>query len=486
MSIKRSFAWLSSAQGVGIVLQFASSVVLARYLTPYEMGIYAVAIAVVGSLSLFQQLSLPALIVREEVLTEDIVRTSFTINAAVTALLALVLALASVAGAHLLGDPGVGRVLLVIAITPLFGIFAFLPSAHLEREGRFKELAIVSTISSVLTATATISFALSGFSYMSIAYAQVVGSAAYAGLMIAFGRRHVSHRFGVQAWRRVLGFSVQMIAVSGLTNLSQRMSEVVLARVLGLSALGIYNRASGMNNLVWNNVHSVVGRIVFVDFSEHHRRGTSLSERYLLTIAVITAVLWPAFAGLALTAKPLIELVYGPRWLPSALPLVLLSIASIILASITMTWEVFTSTGQVKTQTRVEAVRAVVGIVSFTAGCFISLEAAAAARILDAVIAFMIYRPHLNRLTNTSYRVLGPIYAKSALLTVLAVTPAAVMMLYDSSPPVLLFSAAVATGIGLWGVGLFILGHPLAVAATGLLDQWITRRHRRQAPMDGA
>ena len=291
MSIQRSFAWLSSAQAVGVVLQFASSVVLARYLTPHEMGIYAVALAVVGSLSLFQQLSLPALIVREEVLTEDIVRTAFTINALVTALLALILAAASFAGAHLLGDPGVGNVLLVIAVTPLFGIFAFLPSANLERDGHFKELAIVATVSNVLTAIATIGFVLFHLSYMSIAYSQVVGSASYAGLMIIFGRRHVSHRFGIQAWRRVLGFSVQMVAVSGLTNLSQRLSEVVLARVLGLSALGLYNRASGMNNLIWNNVHWGSG-------ANRLRRffGTSSPRRLRLArgiscpIAVVTGV----------------------------------------------------------------------------------------------------------------------------------------------------------------------------------------------------
>ena len=60
---------MALAQGSALVLQFAASVVLARYLTPYETGIYAVALAIVGVLSLMQALGLQSLIVRKEILT---------------------------------------------------------------------------------------------------------------------------------------------------------------------------------------------------------------------------------------------------------------------------------------------------------------------------------------------------------------------------------------------------------------------------------
>ena len=72
MSLKRSLAWMALAQGCSLVMQFAASVVLARYLTPYETGIYAVALAMVGILALMQALGLHSLIVREENLTQEI------------------------------------------------------------------------------------------------------------------------------------------------------------------------------------------------------------------------------------------------------------------------------------------------------------------------------------------------------------------------------------------------------------------------------
>jgi O-antigen/teichoic acid export membrane protein len=56
LSLKRSLAPMALAQGCSLILQFAVSVVLARYLTPYETGIYAVALAMVGILAIMQTL----------------------------------------------------------------------------------------------------------------------------------------------------------------------------------------------------------------------------------------------------------------------------------------------------------------------------------------------------------------------------------------------------------------------------------------------
>ncbi|CAA9531491.1 MAG: hypothetical protein AVDCRST_MAG91-2995 [uncultured Sphingomonadaceae bacterium] len=463
MSIKKSLAWLGLAQAISVVLQFASSVVLARYLTPYEMGIFAVAVATVGMLSLFQQLGLSALIVREEVLTNEVSSTAFTINALITTALSLVIVGASYAGAAFLGDDGVRQVLLVLAVTPLFGVLSFLPGANLERHGRFRDIAVISTMSGVIGAVTTIVLAVLGFKYMSIAYAQVAGSAALALMLIIAGRQHFSCKVGFMAWRRVADFGLQMLAVSGIASASHRLSEIMLGRLLGLASLGLYNRASGLNGLIWNNIHMVVGRVVLVDFAGLHRQGISLRERYKRTVAIVTAVLWPAFAGLAIVAEPFIVIVYGERWVPAVVPFVYLAIASMILVAITMTWELFTATGRLRTQTRIEFIRALVSFALFVGGCLISLEAAAAARVLDAIFSVLLYRPHLNRMTNTTAADFWPIYARSAVLTALAVAPAAVLMTWgeaNGSPTLL--AGVIGLGIVLWSAGLFALKHPLA------------------------
>ena len=416
MSLKRSLAWMALAQGCTLVMQFAASVVLARYLTPYETGIYAVALAMVGILALMQALGLHSLIVREENLTQEIRTTAFTLNACIAILLSLSIAAISLFGGSFLSDKGVQETILALAVTPLLGIFSFLPAAQLERDGKFQTLALVGIACNVAGTIATITLAIHGFSYMSIAYAQWVTVGVYVLILNIIGHRYTSYRLGYKAWRRVGHFGLQIFAVSSVASLSMRISDIMVGRLLGLGALGIYNRASGLNGLIWNNIHLVIARVVFVDFAALHRRGIPLRDRYLGTLEIMTATLWPAFAGLAIFARPFIMTVYGEKWLPAALPLMFLCTASMIKVGITMTWEVFAVMGELRAQTRIVCTRVALSLPIFFAGCTISINAAAAASIVEACLAFLLYSPYLDRMTKTSLSDFLPIYGKSACL----------------------------------------------------------------------
>jgi O-antigen/teichoic acid export membrane protein len=413
--------------------------------------------------------------VREKELTAALRATAFTVNLLLALGLAVVIAGVGFAGAAWLAEAGVRRVLVVLAAVPLIEAIAFQPGALLERSGRFKEISLASTASVIIGTVSMIALAMLGFSYMSVAYAQCIRVATNALLLNVIGREHVRFRLGIVAWRRVAYFSVQMLAVSGITALSARLSEIVLARLLGLAALGIFSRASGINNLMTSNVHLVVARVVFVDYADRHRQGESLRQRYLQTIAVATALLWPAFAGSAILAGPLILRIYGSPWLPAAPALALLSLASIIRVAITMSWELFAVTGNLAAQTRIEYVRAISWLAVFAAACTFGVTAAAGASIVDASLAFVLYRRHLDRMTETNLTDLMPIYLRSAVVTVLGILPAASLMAayrWSPSVPWPLALGAVLLGIALWAAGLTRLGHPLVPELVSLLKRF--------------
>ena len=94
----------------------------------------------------------------------------------------------------------------------------------------------------------------------------------------------------------------------------------------------------------------------------------------------------------------------------------------------------------------------------------ISLEAAAAARIIDAAFAFLIYRPHLNRMTDTRTADYWPIYAESLLATGVAIFPAAVVMVLTGphGPSLPILVASIFLGAACWFGCLMVLGHPVA------------------------
>ena len=463
MLVKKSVAWISIAQAGTLILAFVSSVVVARHVSPREMGIFAIGVAVVGVISLLQQLGLPAFIIREEKLNKKIIATAFSINAVITSLLALAIFAGSFFLGALFDEPGLEKVLIVLALSPLPGIFAFVPSSILERQGRFKRLSIIMLASTATTYLTAIGLVLMDFSYMSLAYGQVAGSLVLAILAIVAGRHHFTMRIGIYDWRRVAGFGVQMLFISGASNAAQRLSEIVLGSVQGLDGLGFYNRASGLNNMIWSSVYQIISRIVLVRFSDINRLNGSFRDDYLKIMSFTTALLWPVFVGLAIISEPLIALLYGEAWLGAAVPFVCIAIASTVAVPAIMNYQLLVSTGKLRQATQVEVTRAFIGVGAFILGSLLSVTAAAASRIIEAFSNVNLYRPHVSKITDVTLSDTGPVYLKSAALTFVAIAPAAVCVsgFGGVSAPIPILAVSVLMGVFLWVCGLAISRHPL-------------------------
>ena len=465
MSFRRSVAWMAASQGCLFVLQFGGSVALARLLTPYEMGVFAVAAAVMGVLGILQAFGLAVFVVREPQIDADLLASAFTVNLILAALVAFLVAGFSVAAGIFLHEPGVRRVTLVLAMIPLIGIFEFLPAARLERESQFRAIAMMNLVRAGASILVQVALAAAGLSYMSMAWGQIAGAVASAAGFTISGRQYVSFRLALTGWRQITLFGMQQLAIQGVNTLSQRISDLLIGRLLGLSALGLYGRANNLTGLLWTNAYMILGRVILVDLAEQSRTEMNLGNRYLRTVEVISALLWPSFAGLAILAGPLIYIVYGPAWVAAARPLSMLALASIGFISLGMTWQVFIVCNETSQLVRLEWTRSGIGFVLFAVGCFFSLSTAAAARILESFVAIAIYLPRVESITGTHRSDFLRIFRSSAIATVIPCSPAFILMtIYGWSPhvPVSLVAAAIAAGVAIWLGILHLMGHPLS------------------------
>lgn len=463
MSVKNALGWTTLAQLVASVLQFASSLVLARVLSPEEVGVFAVGVATSGILAVIQQLGLPGLIIREEVLSRNFEATVFSINLIFSLIVAIAICVAGSLAEMIFDDRRVEHVMYVLALGPIVFSLSFLPSAHLERDGNFKMLAFAAVAGAAATALFTIALLYMGMRVMSLAYAQLIGYIVTSVLLIWFGRRYSKIIFGLRQWRQVASFSFRVVLISGSYNISQRISEMSLAKLAGLPSLGLYNRASSINGLIASNVYSVIGKVYLVHFAQSHREGNSLSPHYLETASALVVILWPAYLGIALLSPYVLTVIYGPQWSPAAVALSLLCVASAISVSVSLSAELFLATGNVNTQARLEMKRACISTVLFTAGALISFEVAAATRIIDAVLAVWLYRPHVKAMAGVTSRDFSSIYKVGGFLTVLALLPSAAALLFfpESLRHLPGLISSILAGVLLWVGGLQLVSHPL-------------------------
>lgn len=463
-SIRRSLAWMTVSQAGQAVTQFAASLVLARLLSPYETGVFAMAAAVAGVLGMLRSIGLANYVIRAPAIDRDFLAGVFTVNAALAAAVAALIVGISVVGGHLLGEPGVRDVLLALALVPLLGSLELLPSACIERQGNFRVISMVNLGRNLVATGVMLGAAVAGHSYMSLAYGQLAGAVTAVIAINMAGRRYASLRLGLAGWREIARYGLDMLATTGVLQVYMRLSDFLLGWMLGLHALGLYTRASSLLTILWENFQLIILRVVYVDLVGQKRLGKSFRGSYLHVLSVATAFLWPAFGGLGVVAGPLLLTLYGPQWVDAHLALSLLSMSCIVGSTILMTWEVFLASNETRRMVRLQTIQCSFGVAAFSIGCLGGIAGASAARIVEAFANVLIYRPHLARMTDTSLRDVLPILGQGLVLLALAIMPAALVMTAHgwspTAPPAQVLGGIVA-GVACWGIGLRLLDHPL-------------------------
>ena len=477
MSLGRSISWSVGCQLVSFIVGFGSSLITARLLSPFEMGLNAIAVAAMGIVQIVATFGISAYVIRDQDLQDHTVDLAFTINAALSALLAAILLMLSPFSATLLGDGRAGEVLRLLAITPLLNILSFRAATMLQREMRFKAYGIIMTAQVVVNSCATIALAWTGWSYLSSSVAGVAATACAVILLNMAAPHHFALRLRVSGWRKIARFGLEVMSVGGVAVLAARLCEIILGRLFGIAALGVYSRASIIYNLMYDNLYGAATRVIFSSLSQHYRETGRLREPFLRAYETILAIMWPIQLGLAVVAPPTILFLYGPQWTAAAAPLSLLMIAQMIVLSFGMNWELFVIRGETHVQSRLEIWRAIMGVAAFSAGASFGLAGAAAGRIVEGLFGNYLYRGHVDRLAGLRTGEVRHLLARSAALAVAAAGPAALLMLWfnwSAHTPFLAVLAAIAVGILMWIGALGLLRHPLFDAAHRLLAG---RRH---------
>ena len=462
--IRKAFFWSFSAQLVSFAIMFLGSLVIARLLSPREMGIYAVSMATIGVLQIIAAFGVGNFIIRATEFDSGTLDTAFTVNAILGLCLGATIFALSFAGAHFLSEPAVATVMRLLALAPIISIFEFRPSSMLQRDLQFKRVSLITTTQAFVTTGVTIAAAWSGESYLSPAFgalaSAVVGVLGYS----LSGRQHVAFRLSTLGWRPMAAFGFRMMSIGGISNVASRLSDIILGHFLGLAALGLFSRANNLSSLIFQNVYGTATRVIFAKMSKDYRETGQLRDTYLKGIRFIAALMGPLLIGLAVLSKPAIQLMYGDKWQGAAIPLSFLMIAQFITLRFAMNWELFVIKDELRVQTRIEITRSVFSLVTRTIGSLFSVAAAAAAGIVDAAFSIALYGTHINRMIDVKERVLMRVTIEAMLLTVAAVLPAFVLMVvfdWNEHTPLPLVFGCVGLGILLWLAMMAWQAHPL-------------------------
>lgn len=449
---------------VSSVFTFGSVIIVSHLLTPAEIGIFSVAAGLVALLHMLRDFGVTEFLIQEEHLDESTIRTVFTINL----IIAWALGIALFAFSGVLGEfyrhAGVTDVLRVFSVVFILLPFGAIAQTQMRRQMEFGKLVRIQLGQSITRSCATVGLAFAGFSYMSMAWSSLASVVVMVAGCALWGWQYRVKGLSFTHWRRVLHFGSNRTIADIASQLGSESANLVIGRVLGMTATGLYSRGYGVVNMFRSNIGGAITTVAFPAFAREHREGGTAPYLFLKSRTYLTGIAWPFFGAGVLLAFPIIRILFGDQW-DAAVPLMRWLCCAALIDTLTYQCDGFlVAVGRVRTATRVSVQYQLARVALTVAAAFYGLEAVAAAQILVYVIAVLLYYSVLHGYDALSIRKLASAMAPSVMVAVATWLVPAIVVFWPGFMHrylILAFCIAVVGGCAGWFVAAVLIKHPL-------------------------
>ena len=457
---------------LGLVISLATTAVVARLLTPDEIGVFVVGSAVTLLAEALRDFGTSAYVIQQRDNDPAALRTAFTATMALSLSLALILFLLAWPIADFYRDTRLTPVVQFAAGGLLLSALASVPAALLRREMAFGPLAAINTAGLLVNIVASVAFIWLGFGYLSLVFASFSATVASAAGTILYRRQLWIYRPSLARWREVGSFGGFASATSLLNIFCTVLPQVLLGRLSGFDAAGLYTRAMTLCQLPDRAIVGALQPVIFPAFAAEAREG-DLRGAYLKTLALLSAAQWPLLVCVAVMAEPVVHVVLGPQWTSAAPVLRALAIAYMAMMPAPLTYPTLVALGRVKDTLTSSLIALPLGILAIAVAAPFGVMALAVSMLfawplqMAAAMLFICRRAHL------AWRDIGRALWKSIPVSALAALGPLLIAFVNGFRPDLplptLASAVLGASAG-WLLGLMLTRHPLLEEILHALD----------------
>lgn len=442
--------WNYASFGLGKGLVFLTTAILARLLTPDDFGLVALATLAVSYLSILKDLGLGAALIQRREEVEESANTVFTANL----LLGLVLTLTAMAVAPLVAmffnEPDVTPILRWLSLTFVLNALGAIHLVRLQRELNFRRKLIPDMGRSVVKGVVSIGMALTGFGVWALVVGQLAGVVAAVVLSWVVFPWWPKLTINRTLIKGLSSFGLSVVGVDALTIATDNLDYLIIGRVFGNTALGIYTLAYRLPELLVLNPLWVMASAIFPAYATVQNQPDALRRGFLSTVRFVEILTVPLSLGLLLAADPLVRVAFGEQWL-EAIPIVrILAVVVLVRATLYNAGDVYKAIGRPDIVLKLELLNAAVLIPALWVGSYYGIVGVAFGHL-----AASSFRPAADiflapRFVQTSYREilsqLLPSFVAGFFLILLALPTLFLTIQY--APLMRLVAVTIAGGIG--------------------------------------
>lgn len=467
--VRRALVFSFLTRYGGMLVGLASTMIIARLLTPQEVGTFAIASAIVMIISEFRLLGAGMYLVREPELTEDKVRAAMGLTVLISWSMGAGIWLSAGHVADLYQLPPVETIFRILSVTFFLAPVISIPSALLTRNFRFRELFLIRICTSLSNLGSTVFLIFQGYTYYALAWGYTFSVIVELFIIMRYRPRDLSWRPSFRNLRPVASFGIYNSLAGFFRRGMVTAPDMIIGKMGTTTQVGIFSRGLGFIEFMSQILLMGVKPVVLPFLSEVLRSGNDVNKAYISASVLLGGLVCPILAVASVVTLPVIRLFFGDQWVEAAPYATLLAYWAMFRTIHWFSSDLLVARGRERLMVLKEgsmfclyfagiAIAYPAGLI-YVAACFVVVGS------VDFLVTTLLLAVYLQLNVREFIRA----WATNALITLLCWSSAWAIyhgVLVEVDASMLAFLAVAALLPGVWLACVFVLKHPLCAELT--------------------
>lgn len=415
-------------------LNFVYATVLARLVSPDEMGVLGLTGVFFSLAGHLTYCGLGTALIRKQNRTEEDCSTVFWYNVIMSGLLMVAFWVAAPLFARHFDIPDLCPLTIVSSVMMFFGAAGGVHYTLYQARRDFKTPAVIALATSLITMPLTILLAYMGYSYWSITISGFVGSLISLVAVWIVSPWRPRFIFSKASFHEFFFFGLRLTLTGVITNIFDGTRNFIVGTIYKPAQLALYNRAFEFCTLPLGQLDGIwkgVALPILATIQDDEQRLINVYTKY---IRFASMVIQGGMMTLAANAYSLVYCLYGSEWIPCVVYVQVLCFAVMFNPITYINENIFIVRNRTDALLRREVIMRSVGIVIILIGVYHSMMALCFAAILSDMFCcfFSIYMT--RRIINIPFISQVRAFAPYIFLAILANIPSYFINQADYSP----------------------------------------------------
>jgi O-antigen/teichoic acid export membrane protein len=344
----KAMGHLGLGGALGKVVSLASTLVMARLLSPADYGLMAMAMTLVGFVGFFNEVGIGAAIVQKKELGQAEVNGCFAFSIIASVVLFVTTALLSGPAASFFGNAKLQPMIAVLASAFIFGAVGTVPMAFLRKDMNFKAVAGINVVAVFVQAGMALALAFRGMGAWALVWSFIASSIVQSAGAFWLSSWRPRGAFGMRAAYGIVVYGLHVTTTRIFWYMYSSADKVIIGKVLGDRALGIYDMAFSLATLPTSQVTTLATNVASPLFSKLQSDLPQLRSFILHITRGVAYVTYPALIGMLVCSRELVAVLLGDKWSGMLVPFGALCVMGLIKSVDPLLSQVLIATGNAR------------------------------------------------------------------------------------------------------------------------------------------